>query len=179
MTPQQIIDRVTSRYDVLYYSDAEKLQSLMSDTLGKFEDRAGAVRSFQIQSPETNGVKPSDFLAVATVHDADGRFVEHDASGSSSVSIFGNPSYPVTVKYLVNFRAIGMDDELPPVSVGLISEHFDAMLALLNTRRERNVVSAAGLQRELVAEESLRARVEAVELAMEENAEILPIATVT
>lgn len=177
MTPQQIIERVTARYDVLYYSDADKLQALMADTMGVFEDRAGAVRSFQIASPAITGSKPADFLAVATVFDAKGRFVDFDASGSA-VTISGTYSYPVTVQYLVSFRNMGIDDELPPTSIGLIASHFEAQLAILNARRERNVVLAAGLQREIPPEEALQARLDAVELAMEENAEIIPMATV-
>lgn len=177
MTPQDIIDRVTARYDVLYYSDTTKLQALMADTLGKFEDRAGAVRSFQIQSPDTAAVKPSDFLAVATVFDAKGRFVDFDASGSGVV-VSGTYAYPVTVQYLVNFRALEMAGDLPPTSIGLITSHFEAALAVLNARRERNVVQAAGLQREVAPEETLQARLDAVESAMEENAEIIPMATV-
>ncbi len=177
MTPQQIIDRVTVRYDVLYYSDPDKLQALMADTMGMFEDRAGAVRSFQIVSPNTAGGKPADFLAVATVFDAKGRFVDFDASGSA-VTISGTYSYPVTVQYLVNFRELDMDQDLPTTSIGLITSHFEAQLAILNARRERNVVLAAGLQREIPPEEALQARLDAVELAMEENAEIIPMATV-
>jgi hypothetical protein len=177
MTPQDIIDRVSSRYDVLYYSDQAKLQALMLDTLGKFEDRAGAVRSFQILSPDTLGPIPADFLAVATVYDAAGRFVDFDVSGDT-VSILGTYSYPVTVQYLVNFRAIGMDENLPASSIGLITSHFDAALAIHNARRERNVVMAAGLQREITSDDILQARLDAVELAMEENAEIIPMATI-
>lgn len=177
MTPQDIIDRVTARYDVLYYSDGSKLQALMADTLGMFEDRAGAVRSFQIASPDTAAAKPADFLAVATVFDNYGRFVDFNATGST-IAISGTYEYPVTVQYLVNFRVLGMTDDLPPTSVGLIASHFEAALAILNARRERNVVQAAGLQREIPPEETLQARLDAVELAMEENAEIIPMATV-
>ncbi len=176
MTPQEIIDRVKGRIDVLYYSDEAKLQALMADTMGKFEDRAGAVRSFRIDGG-TSAPLPADFLAVATVHDARGRFVEHEA-GDSAIAIFGSVRYPVTVQYLVNFRAMAMDSPLPPSSIGLIADHFEAQLLLLNARRERNVVLATGLQREIVSEESLQARLDAVELAMEENAEIIPMATV-
>lgn len=176
MTPQQIIDRAKARFDVLYFDNAGKLQALMQDSMGKFEDRAGAVRSFQIAAG-TVGSAPEDFLSVATVFDANGLFVDHTVSGLT-VTISTPTKYPVTVSYLVNFRDMALDDDLPPGSVGLISEHFEAQLAIQNARRERNVVMAAGLQREIPVEETLTARLDAVETAMEENAEIIPMATV-
>jgi len=181
MTPQQIIDRVTGRFDVLYYSDTAKLQALMQDTLGTFEDRAGAVRAVKIEDPDTTATMPDDFLTIATVVDDYGRFVDFEVAGEdpATVTISGTYQYPVTVQYLVNFRVLGMADDLPTSSIGLITSHFEAHLSILNARRERNVVQAAGLQREIQAEETLQARMDAVELAMEENAEIIPMVTVS
>ncbi|MFH1984777.1 MAG: hypothetical protein ABIL58_23295 [Pseudomonadota bacterium] len=177
MTPEDIIDRVKARFDVLYFDDSDKLETLMADTMGTFEDRAGAVRSFPIAAGVTTAAVPADFLAVATVYGADGAFVDHSL-GTGYITISGSPRYPVTVQYLVNFREMGMTADLPAESIGLIAAHFEAKLAVQNARRERNVALAAGLQREITPDESLLARVDAVELAMEENASIIPIAMV-
>jgi hypothetical protein len=151
---------------------------MMQDTMGVFEDRGGAVRSVKIESPETSIVKPSDFLAVSGVNDAFGIYVDH-ALTSADIEISGAViNYPVTVNYLVKFRDFSFDKDLPDESVGLILKHFAATLAVRNTRRERAVAVAAGLQAELPSEETLTARVDAIELAIEEAALIIPMVTV-
>lgn len=177
MTPAEIIDRAKLKFDVLYHSNPAKLLAMMQDTLGVFEDKAGAIRSAQIVSPETSIEKPADMLAVCCVHDGKGMFVESTTTATDIV-ISGIVAYPVTVKYLVNFRDMEPDVDLPAESVGLIQAHFTAQLTARNTRRERAVATAAGLQVELPSEESLTAKVETIETSMEETAAIIPMITV-
>lgn len=177
MTPTEIIEQGKKRFDVLYLNDPSVLVSMMQDSLGVFEDKAGAVRSALIEAPATKLRKPSDFLAVSCVSDVRGFYVDHTLAGEDIV-ISGAVKYPVTVKYLVKFRGFDFKSALPVESVGLILEHFSACLAVRNTRRERAMATAAGLQGELPSEETLTARVGEIELSMEETASIIPMVTV-
>jgi hypothetical protein len=177
MTPTQIIEQAKTRFDVLYLNDPLVLVAMMQDSLGVFEDKAGAIRSALIEAPATKLQKPSDFLTVSCVSDARGFYVDHTLAGEEIV-ISGVVKYPVTVKYLVKFRGFDFESPLPNESVGLILAHFAAQLEVRNTRRERAMASAAGLQVELTSEESLTARVSEIELSMEETASIIPMVTV-
>ena len=173
MTPNEIIEQVQGRFDVLYFNDAGKLTALMNTSLGMFEDKACAIKTVKIESPETSIAKPADFLSIASVQGSTGLYIDNEVVGGN-IEISGTISYPVTVKYFVKFRDYDHDTDLPDESVGLIAEHFAACLTVRNTRRERNMAIAAGMQVELPSEESLTAHVEAVELAMEESAAIIP-----
>jgi hypothetical protein len=177
MTPTEIIEQAKKRFDVLYYNDSDALIAMMNDSLGVFEDKAGAIRSVRIESPETSIAKPDDFLAISCVQGASGLYVDHEV-GDADITISGRYVYPVEVKYLVQFRGHDHEAALPGESVGLILDHFAACLAVRNTRRERNMAIAAGLQVELPAEDVLTAHIEGIETAMEETAAIIPMITV-
>jgi len=180
MTPSQIIDQGKKRFDVLYISDNGTLEALVEDALGAFEDRGGAVRSILIESPFTTVAKPSDYLAVVGSCDANGFYIECIPTDTDITipAISPDPAYPISIKYLVKFRGMPMDGLLPDESVGLILKHFVANLSIRNTRRERAMATAAGIQVELPSEDALTARLDAVEIAMEEDALIIPMITV-
>lgn len=173
MKPTEIITKVTDRFDVLYFNDPAKLVALMDASLGMFEDKGCAIKSIKIEDPDTSVEKPENFLAIASVQGSTGLYVDNEIVGSN-IEISGSISYPVAIKYFVKFRGYDHDTDLPDESVGLITEHFEACLTLKNTKRERNMALAAGLQVELPSEESLIARVDAVELAIEETSAIIP-----
>ena len=177
MTPSEVIEQVKRRFDVLYYSDPVDLDAMMADSLGAYEDKAGSLKSLSIADPDTSIEKPTDCLSVVATSDGCGRYIDFDDSGEN-ITISGLVAYPVKVQYLVKFRGYDVNTKLPAGSIGPITEHFAANLALRNTRRERNVVLAAGLQRELPSDETLQARIDAVELSMEEARAIIPMITV-
>ena len=177
MTPSQIIERVKLRFDVLYYSDKAKLEAMMKDSMGAYQDKAGAVRKVMIESPATDIRRPKDLQMIVASSDGNGNFITCTLS-ATRITPTGYFVYPVTVNYLVNFRELGMSDDVPDESIGLIQKHFEASLNLRNTRLERNVAQAASLQRDLPAEDTLQARIDAVEQDMEESQAIIPMITV-
>jgi len=177
MTPLEIIAQVSARFDTLYYSDSAKLEQMIKDSMGVFQDHAGAIRSVKIETPETSIAKPADFLVVASTSDARGRWTDYNVT-ATEIELSGTYVYPVDVSYLVDFRALEVDDDLPHESIGLITKHFAACLTHRNTIRERNIAMATGMQRELPSDDVLKADISAVEIEMDDAMAIIPMSTV-
>ena len=175
MTPTQVIARVISRFDVLYFDNETALESMMGDTMGEYQDRAGSVKAVIMTEAEL--ALPDDLLMVVASSDNYGRYVPVTVTDTQLIVASGS-SFPVKVSYLVNFRDLDMEADLPKDSVGLIIRHFEAALRIRNVRLERNVSIAAGLQRELPSEETLQAQLETIEKDMEEARAIIPMMTV-
>jgi hypothetical protein len=180
MTPNELLDQVKTQFQVIYLEPA-KLINLLKQALGTYQDKAGVVRKLQFDDNATEVDAPADLLEVIYVADAEGRWHEHQVSEDSVAVVVqaGKSVKPYIVSYFVNLRDMDIDDdELPSETIGLLRDYLEALIAIPNTARARQIATATGIQAEYPSEEELRARAENLELAIEESRAIIPMATV-
>ncbi len=180
MTPNGLLELVKTQFQVIYL-DSVKLTNLLKQALGAYQDKAGVVRKIQFGDDVTAVNIPDDLLEVIGATDAEGRWHEHRVTGDSIAVIqqAGKSVKPYVISYFVNLRDADTEEfELPPETVGLLRGYLEALIASLNTARARQIAAATGIQAEYPSDEDLRARVENIELTMEDSQAIIPMATV-
>lgn len=180
MTPSALLDLVKTQFQVIYL-DSVKLTNLLRQALGTYQDKAGLVRKVQFGDDATEAVTPDDLLEVIGAADAEGRWHEY-RMGAESITVVeqtGKSVKPYIVSYFVNLRDMDIDtDELPPETVGPLRDYLEALIAIPNTARARQIATATGIQAEYPSDDELRGRKEDLELAMEDSQAIIPMATV-
>jgi hypothetical protein len=180
MTPNELLDLVKSQFQVLYI-ESGKLTNLLRQALGTYQDKAGVVRKLQFGDDATEAATPEDLLEVIFVADVRGRWHEH-RSGDDSITVIeqaGKSVKPYVLSYFVNLRDMDIDtDELPPETVGPLRDYLEALIAIPNTARARQIATATGIQGEYPSDEELRTRKESLELVIEDSQAIIPMATV-
>ena len=156
MTPQEILEEVKNRPLVLYHDDPERLERLLRQALGKFQDKAGAIL-------ETWGEKgsfeiPPHFHAVAGCSDAKRRYmawrfgeiekevvVETNEFGVETVEvqkvttidlvIGAKHEAPYCLYYFADLRHWPLDEKLPPDCSALLADYLEALLNVVNIER--------------------------------------------
>ena len=180
MTPNALLDLVKAQSQVLYL-DSTKLENLLRQALGVYQDKAGLIRKLRFGDDDTEADTPDDLLEIVVAADAEGRWHEY-RMGETSITIVeqaGKSVKPYTVSYFVNLRDMDIDeDELPPEAVGPLSSYLEILIAIPNTARARQIATATGMQVEYPSDEELRGRKENLELDMEDSQAIIPMATV-
>jgi hypothetical protein len=186
MTPNELLNLVKTQFQVLYV-ESGKLTNLLKQALGTYQDRAGVIRKLQFGDDDTEADTPADLLEVICVADAEGRWHEHRIDGDTITVIeqlrpglsIRKSVRPYTVSYFVNLRDMDIEkDVLPPETVGPLREYLEALIAIPNTARARQIATATGIQAEYPSDDELRTRKENLELAMEDLQAIIPMATV-
>jgi len=180
MTPNELLDLVKTQFGVLYL-DSAKLTNLLKQSLGAYQDKAGVIRKLQFGDDDTEVDVPDDLLEIICIADAEGRWHEYQASTTAIAVVeqTGKSVKPYTLSYFVNLRDMDIDeDDLPPETIGTLCDYLEALVAIPNTARARQIAAATGIQGDYTSGEELRARRDTLELAMEDEQAIIPMATV-
>lgn len=151
MTPRELLDSVKARFVVLLHDEPEKLDALLSQAIGEYQDRAGAIANLMItqEDYQAGGIDiPLHFLQLVGAQDQGGDYHEVDIVGDkinvSGVNRYSQP--PFKVQYLVNMKGFDLeDDTLPNASIGPIQNYLYTLIDLPNTGRVRQVNTAAEL----------------------------------
>jgi len=179
MTPNELLESVKSQFQVVYL-DSLKLSNLLAQAIGAYQDRAGTVKKLTFAADSAEASVPTDMLEIISVSDAEGRWHEFAVvNGVVAVTERSNSVRPYSAAYFVNMR--GMDfatDNLPPDSLSLLRDYLEALIAIPNTMRARQIATATGVEAEYQSDAELIARKEALELAMDDAQAIIPMATV-
>ncbi len=190
MTPNELLDLVKAQFQVIYL-DSAKLTNLLKQAIGTYQDKAGLIRKLQFGDEDTEADTPDDLLEIIGVSDAEGRWHEYRTAVSEdtvTVTVVeqlypGTTTVkslkPYTMTYFVNLRDMDLEeDELPAETIGLLRDYLEALIAIPNTARARQIATATGIQAEYSTDEELKVRKDALELAMEDSQAIIPMATV-
>lgn len=180
MTPTELLDLVKTQFQVIYLESAS-LTNLLKQALGTYQDKAGLIRKLAFGADDAAVATPDDLLEVICVVDAQGRWHEYQAGATTIAAVeqIGKSVKPYTVSYFVNLRDMGIDsDDLAPEAVGLLRDYLEALIAVPNTARARQIATATGMQAEYPSDEELRNRKATIELAMEDSQSIIPMMTV-
>lgn len=184
MTPEQILEEVKSRFMVLYHNDPKALERLLHQALGKFQDKAGVILEAWFEEPVFE--LPPRFYAVAGCSDAKRRFIAHrlenDSDGKTILKLLPRSKHeaPYCLYYFCSLRGWKMDEELPGDCDVLVSDYLEALIAILNTKKEREAYLQSGMNdaaQSLLSEQELRQRLEDIEREMEDNKAIVPPAS--
>lgn len=184
MTPGQLLEEVKSRFMVLYHNDQKTLERLLYQALGKFQDKAGVILEAWFEEPDFEA--PPRFYAVAGCSDAKRRFIAHrlekDSDGKIIVKLCprSKNEAPYCLYYFCSLRDWKMDEDLPGDCDALVSDYLEALIAILNTKKEREAYLQSGMTdaaQTLFSEQELRQRVADIEREMEDNKAIVPPAS--
>lgn len=178
MTPNELLRDATEKFSVMYLTPA--LQDvLLRQAIATYQRIVGP--RAQMTLVDNNPVPlPGGFLNVALCCDSQGRW--HDTlvtGGTVAVLTTAKSLAPFTLHYFVNLSAIDpAADHLPSGSLTLLSEYLQVLLAIPNTARAREVMTATGIQAELPGDEELASRKAVLEQEMEETCAMIPMVTV-
>lgn len=184
MTPASILEEVKTRFMVLYHHDEEVLKNLVYRALGKFQDKAGVIQEVWFDEPVLE--LPPRFHAVAGCSDSKRRYIAHrvekDEEGHKILRLLPGSKHvpPYCLSYFCSLRDWDMEEELPADCDALVSDYLEALIAILNTKKEREAYLQAGMQeaaQTLQSEQELRQRVTDLEREMEDNKAIIPPAS--
>lgn len=73
MTPLEILEDVKSRFIVLYHQDEARLLRLLRQSLGKFQEKAGAIAEIWTENDSID--LPTNYLAFASACDSQRRYI--------------------------------------------------------------------------------------------------------
>ncbi|MBE6441323.1 MAG: hypothetical protein E7022_03190 [Desulfovibrio desulfuricans] len=188
MTPAEILEDAKSRFMVLYHDDPDALARLLRQALGKYQDKAGVI--LEAWQEGTAFKIPQHFHTVAGCCDTRRRYVpwrygtaENEAGETVRVielDVGKRHAAPYCLYFFCDLRNWDMDEPLPGDCDALLCDYLEALIALQNTKREREAYLTAGMAeaaQTLPVEQELRQRVAELEAAMEDNKAIVPPAS--
>lgn len=184
MTPTQILEEVKTRFMVLYHHDPNTLERLLRQALGKFQDKAGVILEVWFEEPIFE--LPPHFRAIAGCSDSKRRYIAHrferDDDGKRYLRLLPRSKHvaPFCLSYFCSLRDWELKEELPTDCEALVADYLEALIAILNTKKEREAYLQSGMQdaaQTLLTEQELRQRVTDLEKEMEDNKAIIPPAS--
>lgn len=188
MTPTEILDDAKSRFMVLYHDDADTLARLLRQALGKYQDKAGII--LEVWHEGATFKLPANFHNIAGCCDAQRRYIPwryttiEEEDGSTCRAIILTPTArhvtPYCLYYFCDLRNWELDSPLPGDCDSLLCDYLEALIAVQNTKREREAYLLSGMTeaaQTLPSEMELRQRVSELEVAMEDNKAIVPPAS--
>jgi hypothetical protein len=187
MTANELLDEVKLRFYSLLHNDADKLEALLRQALGAYQDRAGVIEYITINALEKNvaGVQyfsvPSDFLARVMVKSKTGNFVQSIYVRSEKYMTVGKGALvPLSLSYFVNLRAVDLDEyDIQPDIIGLIQEYLEILISIPNSERNRRIALAGNLDiSDIPSEESLYTRKKDIEERMKSAKSALPMVSI-
>lgn len=184
MTPNELLESVKARFVVLLHDEPVKLEALLVQAIGEYQERAGVVFHVPITKEENDkdGIDlPAHFLEVVTAEDS--LHAWHEAviaNGKVKLLTDKFSKAPFNLRYLVNLRDYDLDtDKLPNECIGLIQKYLYALIDLPNTERTRQVNEGAGLANDqLPGASELTERLRTIEQEMIDRAALLEPALV-
>lgn len=190
MTPAEILEDVKHRFIVLYHNEDDALIRLLRQSLSKYQEKAGEIAD--VSSGSSLIDIPQHYLCPLCAVDAKKRRisfsvqkVEKDVATENSeptyedkivLEIEGKDRIaPYTFYYFENLREWGLDEDLPHDCVALISDYLEALIALYNVERQKEVYLTTGISAgsELPSQSELRSRISEIEVQMEDNKAII------
>lgn len=176
MTPLELLDEVCGRFVVLSHNEPSALERLLYQALAKFSDKAGVL--YTVMTHETTICLPPFFWRVATCHDSAHRYVPTQPdreTGELHIGIEPNSKPPYTIHYLVKLEEWPRNRELPAGCISLVADYLEALIAIPNVTRSKDLRSAMDLSTEhMPSVQEIRARLAEVEMQMEDAKAILP-----
>lgn len=182
MTAAELLAGVQHRFSVLLVEEPQQHQ-LLIDALGQYQDLAGVTKVVRLSAPQEYPL-PADFLAPVVATGATGDFVPVDVFGDENgnllLSLDENAIYPVRFTYLVNLRAIDVNQyQLPPTSIGMIQDYLEVLIAIPNDERMARIQEAGRMDiSRIPAPQDREAQLLALREAMKAQRAILPIITI-
>ena len=190
MTPADILEDVKHRFIVLYHNEDEALIRLLRQSLSKYQEKAGEIAN--VSSGSSLIDIPPHFLCPLCAVDAKKRRVscslqkvEKEAATEIAPATYEEKIVlevkgkdriaPYTFYYFENLREWEYDEDLPHDCVALISDYLEALIALYNVERQKEVYLTTGISAgsELPSQSELRSRISEIELQMEDNKAIV------
>ena len=184
MTPFEILAEARSRFITLYHKDQAALERLLDQALGKFQDKAGAI--LEIWSDDPVFVAPPLFRAPANCCDRQKRyipfFMERNEDGARIIrlKLLSRHQAPYCLYYFCDLRKWNKNEDLPGDCAALICDYLEALIAVYNTKREREAYLQAGMNESaqtLLSEQELRQRLTELEQEMEAAKAVIPPAS--
>ena len=151
MTPRQLLESVKNRFVVLLHDEPAKLDALLMQSIGEYQDRAGFIANLGISEEEqkAGGVPvPAHFLQLVGAQDSEGDYQEVDVISDRIVIVRPNryAKPPYVAHYLLNLRDMDVEsDHLPSACIGALQNYLYTLIDLPNTARIRQVNTASGL----------------------------------
>ena len=180
MTPKELLDSVLTRFQVVYLGQPA-LDVLLAQALGVYQDKAGPVKTLALATDAESAVIPGDFLGVAVVLDAEGRWHEVNMTETDLVVTVQRRKSrkPFKIWYFVHMRGMNSTTGvLPEESVSILFDYLYVLIAIPNTQRATEVAAATGMQIQLPGDGELDQRKAILEESMEDCRSIIPMATV-
>jgi hypothetical protein len=190
MKPTELLEEVKLRFTTLLHNEPPRLEALLRQALGVYQEKAGCVRKVKIRSltidvdGESTFAMPNDFLAMQVLKDARSGLVRHDVNTSEKTITLHyrdrGAKLPLDMHYFVNLRRVPLNEyELPEDIVSLVQDYLEALIRIPNTARERLVLIAGNMDPTVLPSDSeLIERKEALELEMQSNRVITPMITI-
>lgn len=190
MTPMDILDDVKQRFIVLYHNEDDALIRLLRQALSKYQEKAGAIADV---SSDTSLIDiPPHFLCGLCAVDTKKRRVSYSVQKTATIpateiapaeyetkivlDVKGKDRIaPYTFYYFEDLRKWGLDEELPHDCIALISDYLEALIALYNVERQKEVYLTTGITAgsDLPSQSELRNRLTEIEQQMEDNKAII------
>lgn len=145
MTPLELLESVKDRFVVLLHDEPAKLEALLKQAIGEYQDRAGAIASITVDEAEVD--LPPYYLDLVMATDSAHAWHEVVAeSGTLKIITDRYSKPPYSIKYLLDLRSLDLETGLlPSESIGLLQRYLYALINLPNTERLRQVNLGAGL----------------------------------
>ena len=186
MTPNELLEEVTSRFIMLLHDNEKALNALLRKSLMKWQEVAGVIKQVHITESGNIVPVPADFLARIGVTDANkvfiGSTIFDDVNGKSiTLDLKGYESKPLTLAYMVNLVNVDFDNyQLPDTAIGLLSDYLELLITIPNNQRIRRVAIAGKLDTsDLATESELAQRKADLESQIATNRAIIPIFTIS
>ena len=179
MTPLELLESVKARFVVLLHDEPAKLEALLKQAIGEYQDRAGAIVSIKTEKAELD--LPPYYLDLVMATDSAHAWHEVIVDAGKLKVVADNYSQPpYSIQYLLDLRVIDLETGvLPPESIGLLQRYLYALIDRPNTERIRQVNLGAGLPvDQLPAASELTANIQAVEQEIIDRAAMLAPALV-
>ena len=184
MTPNDLLRAVKIRFTTLLLDEHERLEELLKHSMRRYQDKAGATGSLYIDaaSAAENGVEvPPFFMQLIGCHDNNGSYHETRIDYDGFINVANASPWsqpPYKVDFVMNLSMIPLDiGQLPPESVGLIEQHLYHLIELQNNERLKLTNQAARLPADHIpAQAETQAKIDQIELAMDEEGSFLPSA---
>lgn len=182
MTPTTLLNGVKKRFASLLVDDKETLDTLLTQALGTYQDRAGVISRVRIEKADgVNLPYPEDYLSLIHVTDSRGALVYSDPFPDGiELDLTGRERYPFTMLYFANLRDRDVNKwHIPPDIIGSLEDYLEALIKIPNTERLRRAYVAGKLDISGLADEAtLEQRKLELEEKMAANRAIIPIATI-
>lgn len=182
-TPVEMLEGVKQRFQPLLADDEKLLNEQLKQALTTYQDKAGVISRVRIKKEDGVSIKlPEDFLALIHVSDSRGMLVYSDPYPDSiDLDLTGGERYPFTMEYLVNLRDRDYESwQIPGAIIGMLEDYLEALIAIKNTERLRQVAVAGKLDISGYADElTLNQRKQDLEAQMSANRAIIPGATIS